>query len=330
MQFENCGAGFTKNEQTPAVMHSFRPGALVPRRENNELALQNLFSEFNVRFLLAIFIYLFFAAKSAGAAAPPEARRDRGSEKKSEDFKRYKSLIRGSRRIEISPKKPKEGINSGCVIAYGHFMNPPFNLEQRDNRIFINGVQVQPSLVLQREYSVPRPAEEKKELYRRAHRLAREVERKFNDASFALKAEEQAISDIMAFVRSQSIVEEVKWIGTGMEIRFIGSPVATMVSLKRQSSTTGNVQQRPEEVGESFRKLLKKGLLSGQCFVFGAEGSLSSIDDPRARVNILMRDKTISIEQRVEFLKEIFQDYGLAMDAADNYRQNDWEIRGNR
>lgn len=283
-----------------------------------------------MRFVLVIFISLFFANESARAAIPPESSRNLRSEKMRESFKRYKSLISGSRQIEVSPKKVKDGINGGCVIAYGHFMNPPFDLEQTKNRVFINGVQVQPSLILQREYSAPRPAEDKKELYRRSYRLGREIEHKFNDASYALKTEEQAISDIMAFARSQSIVEEVTWIGGGMEIRFVGSSVATMVSLKRKSSVAESAKPRPHEAAEAFRKLLTKGLLSGQCFVFGAEGSLSSVDDPRARVNSLMQDKTISIEQRIEFLKDIFQDYGLALDVADNYRPEDWEVKANR
>jgi hypothetical protein len=49
-------------------------------------------------------------------------------------------------KIEINPITPSEGITTGHVIAYGHYIKPPYKVEVRDTCVFINNVQVWPPL----------------------------------------------------------------------------------------------------------------------------------------------------------------------------------------
>ena len=53
------------------------------------------------------------------------------------------ALYKTSLNIEI----PNEGITTGYVIAYGHYIKPPYNVEiKNDTMLFINGVQIFPVL----------------------------------------------------------------------------------------------------------------------------------------------------------------------------------------
>jgi len=49
-------------------------------------------------------------------------------------------------RMPIEQITPKDGILTGHVIAYGHYMKAPYKIEVKDTMVFINNVQVYPAL----------------------------------------------------------------------------------------------------------------------------------------------------------------------------------------
>jgi hypothetical protein len=49
-------------------------------------------------------------------------------------------------RIDISPVTPDSGINTGYVIAYGHYISPPYQVTVRDCSTYVNGVRIEPLL----------------------------------------------------------------------------------------------------------------------------------------------------------------------------------------
>jgi len=49
-------------------------------------------------------------------------------------------------RMPINQVTPEDGIWTGHVIAYGHYIKPPYKIEVRDTLVFINNVQVYPAL----------------------------------------------------------------------------------------------------------------------------------------------------------------------------------------
>jgi hypothetical protein len=77
-------------------------------------------------------------------------------------------------KTELSSITPKSGITTGHVIAYGHYIKPPYRVEIRnDTMLFINGVQIFP--VLPSEYEIERKRRGEKRLeekYREANRIA--------------------------------------------------------------------------------------------------------------------------------------------------------------
>jgi hypothetical protein len=62
-------------------------------------------------------------------------------------------------RTEIRPETPDKGITTGHVVAYGHYIKPPYRVEIRsDTMLFINGVQIFP--VLPSKYEIEKKRRE--------------------------------------------------------------------------------------------------------------------------------------------------------------------------
>ena len=74
-----------------------------------------------------------------------------------------------SRKIDLKPITPKDGIKTGLVIAYGHVIKPPYKVYIEDSKIMINGVQISPSLIWERETpkSQYKSTPEQKQKYKR-------------------------------------------------------------------------------------------------------------------------------------------------------------------
>ncbi|MBN2135599.1 MAG: hypothetical protein JW737_07715, partial [Acidobacteria bacterium] len=47
-------------------------------------------------------------------------------------------------KFEINPITPKEGITGGILIYYGHFIKPPYKIENRGLEIYVNNLCVHP------------------------------------------------------------------------------------------------------------------------------------------------------------------------------------------
>jgi hypothetical protein len=50
-------------------------------------------------------------------------------------------------KIDIHQVTPDSGITTGHIIAYGHYIKPPYKIEVRDTIVYINGVQILPRLI---------------------------------------------------------------------------------------------------------------------------------------------------------------------------------------
>ena len=59
---------------------------------------------------------------------------------------RLERLTTKDRRVTISPVQPINGIRTGMVIAYGHPISPPYAIEWRGEKLYLNSVQVIPSI----------------------------------------------------------------------------------------------------------------------------------------------------------------------------------------
>jgi|GEM_PF-2468567 len=50
-------------------------------------------------------------------------------------------------KIDIHQVTPDSGITTGHIIAYGHYIKPPYKVEVKDTIVYVNGVQIYPVLM---------------------------------------------------------------------------------------------------------------------------------------------------------------------------------------
>jgi hypothetical protein len=52
----------------------------------------------------------------------------------------------GAYKVDIKQITPKDGIKTGHLIAYGHYIKPPYKIEVKDSILTVNNVQILPKL----------------------------------------------------------------------------------------------------------------------------------------------------------------------------------------
>ncbi|MCK4234456.1 hypothetical protein KAX75_08510 [candidate division WOR-3 bacterium] len=50
-------------------------------------------------------------------------------------------------KMDIHQITPDSGITTGHIIAYGHYIKPPYKIEVKDTIVYVNGVQIHPTLL---------------------------------------------------------------------------------------------------------------------------------------------------------------------------------------
>jgi len=188
------------------------------------------------------------------------------------------------------------------VIAYGHFIKPPFVIKYVANKLMINGVQVWPSLVWEREYKAKKPAApELLKIIQRTMDARKEIRSRYKWHKL-YKWKELLKEDILTLAKSKDVVLDAKWdndaflisfsSGTGFEFMELGTP-SILETWKYKFRRARMKDPRQLDI-ETIEKLLKRGT----CVVFSNAGRLH-INDPRERVNGIMKDSSLTYEKKL-------------------------------
>lgn len=70
-------------------------------------------------------------------------------------------------RMPIEQITPKDGIWTGHIIAYGHYIKPPYKVEVKDTTVLINNVQIYPALMTPGMIEKGKKAKEIREMKKR-------------------------------------------------------------------------------------------------------------------------------------------------------------------
>lgn len=160
---------------------------------------------------------LLHAQEQSTAPAQATAQKMAGAVLTPIETARKLTRIKGSRKIEIKPIKQADGIKFGMVVAYGHLIPGPYKVEIVADKVFVNGVQVSPSLVAERDVKPVKIPTDKKAFAQQMYDLNREIKKKYYvKALFIDKKKLQ--SEILSYTKSQSIVEDARW---GTDILFV-------------------------------------------------------------------------------------------------------------
>src|SRR3569832_1186698 len=94
-------------------------------------------------FTLVMLAFLVIVPCFVGAAAQPQSNLDQGAAGSGGPLEDNLNSV--DRKLPVNPKQPSKGINSGRIVIYGHLIPPPYALQYRGEKLFVNGIQVDPS-----------------------------------------------------------------------------------------------------------------------------------------------------------------------------------------
>jgi len=126
--------------------------------------------------------------------------------------------------MDIKQITPKDGIRTGYVIAYGHFIKPPYKFEiVNDTMLFLNGVQIEPQLYpkklyryidsIRAERAAKDPYQAKKDSICRAITTLDSIARVIYKQVYKSRGRDGAVDTVMKFFKAQDIIDSVSFCG---------------------------------------------------------------------------------------------------------------------
>ncbi len=112
----------------------------------------------------------------------------------------------------------KGGIENGYVIAYGHYIEPPYEITLKEKKIFINGIQYFPTIefskgtVIKREKFYP--------FYKKEESLQHLIYLNYQDW-FLNYGKEEALERLTDFLNVQPMIKDFRTDGDMLDLEFI-------------------------------------------------------------------------------------------------------------
>lgn len=227
------------------------------------------------------------------------------------------------RKVDIQPKKPKKGIGTGLVIAYGHPIAPPYVVEYRGENLFVNDVQVKPSIVDERKWVAKsdRPKDERFEHVMGV--MERHIARAQDMARAGLTQEE-----ILKFLKAQEFIENVVPEGQQAVVvsYFGGKSVAVELPTKGASVLqAGQISERSRAAKSSEISRITGKLSRGRCVIFvnGGTSEQRITSTFPLIVSQTMNDPKLGPKEKIRRLDEVLVE-SAAKDIVANYDEREW------
>jgi len=251
---------------------------------------------------------------------------------------KFLSPVKGSRKIEINPVTPKDGIKTGLVIAYGHVIKPPYRVYYEGENLMINGVQVRPSLILERERKKKRkPEPHSKGHVSKATKIMNTLKKMYMEG-LKTKSLYEVQDEITEFVlKSSDVYKNPRWLSDDvMEVRFTDPDIGFRINFSKTPPIKVDPElrkkwqkKRTKEIHESILKRTKGTLRGGHTIIFlSGGGRQGHHNDIRPKVNKIMTEKGLSEEERIDKLKDqiFLGSYESAFDVIENYNPEEWKV----
>ncbi|MDD2772251.1 MAG: hypothetical protein PHP45_00975 [Elusimicrobiales bacterium] len=251
-----------------------------------------------------------------------------------ERSKRLASL-KSSRKIEIKPQKQSDGIKTGLVVAYGHLIPPPYNVDYIDHRLFINGVQVQPSLIEQRNSREHpfRLSPEKRAIQDKAGEFINAAVKVYRgEKTEDMAAVKKQILDM--FAKHPDMILNPEWRGEtlcyatpvfrGTSCIYLGPPRNSLIKVREQGT------EEKKKIEEFFRKeqvsSVETILRAGKMIYIPAVDSGVLAKDVCLMISKIMQNSNLDNAKKAEALFNIVRSYSFALDLIENYTPAEWSM----
>lgn len=270
--------------------------------------------------LVGILLSLTQVAISGDSMTPTERKDFEGV------VKQHSRKIKGNRKVDIPITAAAQGITSGCVIAYGHRIPPPYSVTSSEGRIKINGVQIYPSLVLERDpgRKIPRPHPE---TISKQNGVRSAVDNQY----YAGKQEKRAISrikeEILEHLKNQDSVGDAHWEGDSrLLVRWKENRGYEEISFQAKRPTNPMVD-KSREVRQLHEKRIRDFLQSNRCVIYDSDGMESVVGDPKKSVMEIMTKPNLPISEKADALAKELGGYSPALDLIENFSRAEWDER---
>lgn len=243
------------------------------------------------------------------------------------------------RRIEVAPKHVDDGINTGLVILFGHPIKPPYKIVFEDNKMSVNGVEVVPSPVGQREYAKTYQPPTLEKLARAAKitdwtHAAQEIYR----TKKGTVPDEDLKKEILDYVKAQPLVKDAKWDSKDYmsvklkDDKYDSFGYGVMFSMtKHIPESDEDKKVRTEKIQKDYVRELEGELRQKKSLFFTTDGGVfHDYEDVRNKVNGVMADNKLSHDEKIKTLREnVFAgNLVAALDVVTNYRVEEWKAEG--
>ena len=254
-------------------------------------------------------------------------------------------------RIDISPTEPDTGIASGCVIAYGRAIAPPYEYVVIRDTLYLNGVRVYPAIRNESWYAAQKVG---------LHSFSVKIERHPSDNAYMdpivlslLDLVKRygdrplpngwAVRDsVRAILREYELIDTLR---TSISLQKLDEPVGfTEVTLWMKRHADGDsggfagpsvwmefdrkqVQPASESAEVSRIAEIERGfdidvLRKGRCLMYGAAASICNVSDHARAWSFLAQD-TVTWSAKLQRLRSLGLSWRGAKEVLYNFRASD-------
>jgi len=242
------------------------------------------------------------------------------------------------KRQEIKSTPDANGIKTGLVIVYGHPIPGPYKFEYRGAYLFVNNVQVEPSILRQREFAniYHKPTPEETQKYAELDKLERSAY-KFYFEQKGKMPDDMLHAQILDMFLKHPLIRSAHWVSddslnynaTTTTNKFLEHGVSfvpdqNILPTPRPKRSLAEMQQK--RIGR-----VEKDLKDGGCVFFMTEGGTwhtpsYKIDRFKDAVNQIMNHPELSdIEKQKQLLKFLDHAAGPTNDILANYNASEWK-----
>ncbi|MDO9390939.1 MAG: hypothetical protein Q7U71_04105 [bacterium] len=231
-------------------------------------------------------------------------------------------------KMEINPITPSAGITTGHVIAYGHYIRPPYKVEVRDTCVFVNNVQVHPILWTPGMIEERRKALNAKTVEEKKREAVLNQSHKLYDSLIAENVKSiEAMRKVVDYLRSHKDCGDsiISYDEHTVHFYLRKSDVKGLRTYYPKIETkTIKPVITPEQVAKQFEQSYIKSLKKGRLKIISSAGSISSsFGGDFKNIRAILLNKNISQQDKFIRINEMTSvEHALMM--LYNYKASEW------
>jgi hypothetical protein len=232
-------------------------------------------------------------------------------------------------RMDVQFVTPAAGITTGFVLAYGHPVKPPYQLERSsDTNIILNGVQIYPSLVRQmrlKEIAKP-PAGDKPHLAEPRVEILAWVWDHCNRNELTDAKRREVLEHVL---KRSDVFSRAEWAGDqihgtltkGRDLKIWCGDGRAWAEVQKLGGAPHLAETRDAELAR-----IAKELSAGQGVLIGGhDGHAQFPIKALPAIYSILQDATLTSKEKAAGISKVLNNHRFAADIMKNYVQAEWQ-----